>query len=133
MGSGTYEEILPCGGKLKVSTNTWEIYYYFSGPDMRYNGTSVSIPGRDVEQYIVALKENFDKYEDLLTKIPKGNEYSVAGRLRMMIRVGGFRPGVCLRDYHLQITSRQQLEKIINSYRYAVNRVPQIQALLKSL
>jgi hypothetical protein len=39
---GTYEELLPCGGKLKVTKSSWEIEYYFSVPDFRYNGTFFS-------------------------------------------------------------------------------------------
>ena len=51
---GTYEESLPCGGKLKITSDSWEIAYYFPGPDQRHNGTFVSIPGKSIQQYIDA-------------------------------------------------------------------------------
>ena len=34
---GEYKEKLPTGGELKINQDSWRIYYYFPGPDMRYN------------------------------------------------------------------------------------------------
>lgn len=133
MSIGIYEESLPCGGKLKVSIAKWEIYYYFSGPDMRYNGTSVSVSGDSIEQYISAFNENWAEYEQLKASIPKGGEYSKNGKMGMSIRVGGFAQGVCLYSYHMPISSIQRLEAVIGSYRYATQRASQIQKLLISL
>lgn len=65
MSTGSYEEPLPCGGKLKVTKKDWEISYYFPGPDMRYNGDFITVPGSRVEWYIQAFVENFEEYEHL--------------------------------------------------------------------
>ena len=75
MSTGSYEEPLPCGGKLKVTKASWEISYYFSGPDLRHNGTFVSVPGKSIEQYISAYLENFAEYEKLKEAIPNSGEF----------------------------------------------------------
>lgn len=133
MSSGHYEEILPCNGKLKIKKNSWEISYYFSGPDMRYNGTFVSIPGNLIEAYISALNENWADYEQLKLAIPNGGEFKKIGKLGMNIRIGSFAQGVCLESYHMPINSKRQLDETIEAYRYAANRAPQIQNFLANL
>jgi len=133
MSAGTYEEPLPCGGKLKVTKTSWEISYYFSGPDLRYNGTFVSVQGKSVEQYISAFHDNWEEYKKLKESIPKGGEFSKAGKMGMSIRIGNYAQGVCIQSYHMPISSEQQLEKVISGYRYAAQRAPQIQQFLASL
>ena len=130
---GTYEELLPCGGKLKVTKSSWEIAYYFSGPDFRYNGTFFSIPGNSIEHYITAFHENWLEYEKLKDFIPSGGEFSKNGKMGMTIRIGNFAQGVCLHSYHLPIYSIHRLEKIIAGYRYATERAPKIQEFLSAL
>jgi len=133
MNTGTYEEPLPCGGKLKISKATWEISYYFAGPDMRHNGTFVSVPGNSIEQYISAFNDNWAEYEQLKASIPNGGEFSKISKMGMSIRIGNFAQGVCIRSYHMPISSAQQLERITGGYRYAAQRAPQIQKFLASL
>jgi hypothetical protein len=133
MSSGTYEEPLPCGGKLKVTKISWEISYYFSGPDMRYNGTFVSVPGKGIEQYISAFNDNWADYKKLKESIPKGGEFSKVGKMGMTIRIGRFAQGVCIQSYHMPIYSEKQLERLIAGYRYAAQRAPQIQNFLATL
>lgn len=130
--TGTYEERLPCGGKLKVTKVSWEIAYYFPGPDRRYNGTFVSIPGASIQKYIDAYLENWSEYEQLKASIPSGGEFSKDGEMGMSIRLGRVMAGVCLRSYHMPIDSQTRLEHILDGYRYAVNRAPEIQKLLAS-
>lgn len=36
---GKYVETLSSGGELVVTESSWEISYYFPGPDLRYRGT----------------------------------------------------------------------------------------------
>lgn len=132
-GTGTYEEQLPCGGKLKVSKTSWQIEYYFSGPDSRYNGTFVTVAGVSIAQYIEAFQENWQEYEVLKSAIPKGGEFNKPGKMNMSIRVGGFSEGVCIRSYHMPINSRTKLETVIQGYHYAANRAPQIQQFLAAL
>lgn len=43
--NGEYSEKLKSGGDLIVSSKSWYIRYYFPGPDLRYNGTFVNVPG----------------------------------------------------------------------------------------
>ena len=132
MSTGSYEEPLPCGGKLKVTKNAWEISYYFPGPDMRYNGDFITVPGSRVEWYIQAFVENFEEYEQLKKTIPKGGEFSKT-KYGMSIRIGGFNEGVCIASYHMPISSTKRLEQVIGGYRYASERAPQIQEFLASL
>jgi hypothetical protein len=133
MGVGTYEEPLPCGGKLKVTKSSWEISYYFSGPDLRYNGTFITVPGSSIEQYISAFNDNWKEYERLKSATPAGGDFSKSGKMGMTIRIGKFAQGVCIHSYHMPISSAQQLNKVISGYRYAVQRAPQIQKFLNSL
>ncbi|MCA1771939.1 MAG: hypothetical protein LC677_04680 [Halomonas sp.] len=133
MSAGTYEEPLPCGGKLKVTKTSWEISYYFSGPDMRYNGTFVTVPGASIEKYISAFAENWAEFEQLKESIPKGGDFSKPGKQGMTIRIGNFAQGVCIQSYHMPISSAQELEKVIGGYRYAAQRAPKIQEFLGSL
>jgi hypothetical protein len=133
MSTGTYEERLPCGGSLKVSKGSWEICYYFPGPDLRHSGTFVSMPSSTIDQYISAYNDNWVEYEQLKASIPKGGEFTKNGKMGMTIRIGNFHQGVCLQSYHMPISSVQQLEKVIDGYRYAAQRAPQIQKFLVSL
>lgn len=133
MSTGTYEESLPCGGKLRVTKTSWEVSYYFPGPDLRYNGTFVSVPGGSIEKYISAFNENWAQYEKLKETIPIDGEFSKLGKMGMTIRIGNFAQGVCIRSYHMPISLKQQLEKLIGSYCYAAQRAPQIQDFLASL
>jgi hypothetical protein len=133
MSSGEYSEKLPCGGTLMVSKSSWKIQYYFPGPDLRHNGTFVNVPGATIETYISAFIENWKEYEQLTEQIPNGGEFSKAGKMGMTIRVGKFAKGVCLQSYHMPISSREQLKKVVDGYRYAMQRAPQIQSFLQSL
>ena len=131
--AGIYEEPLPCDGKLIVKNSSWEIRYYFPGPDQRHNGTFVHIPGAQIEQYISAFQENWIEYLKLREVIPKGGEFSKQGNMGMTIRLGNFAQGVCLHSYHMPVSSSTTLEKILVGYRYAAQRAPQIQKFLSTL
>jgi hypothetical protein len=133
LNTGTYEESLPCGGKLKVTKASWEISYYFSGPDMRHNGTFVSIHGGSIEKYISAFNDNWAEYEHLKSIIPSDGDFSKQGKMGMSIRISNFAQGVCIQSYHMPIASKQKLDKVTNGYRYASKRAPQIQKFLISL
>ena len=98
---GVYEEKLPCGGSLKVTKSSWLIEYYFSGPDMRYSGTLFTIHQREINNFIVAFKANWDKYCQLKNTIPKGGEFTTEGQQGMQIRVGGYWDGVSIQGYHM--------------------------------
>ena len=65
---GEYSENLSHGGKLKVTITSWHIYYYFPGPDGRYSGTSVIIYDKEIDLFISAWKNNFNKYKTLIRK-----------------------------------------------------------------
>ena len=131
--SGTYTEELPCGGKLTVTRGGWSIEYYFPGPDLRYNGDFVSIPGSEVAEYVAAFEENWAEYESLKTMVPVGGTFEKNGRKSMVIRVGGYWQGVSIRNYHMATSSRQQLEKVLCGYRYALERAPVMQKFLATV
>jgi hypothetical protein len=130
--SAEYTEKLPCGGTLKVSLSDWAITYYFPGPDARHNGTFVTVKGAQVNDYILAWSENYAEYEKLRRDIPSGGEFTKQGKSSKTIRVGGFRSGVCLANYHRCVGNRQQLDQVLESYTYAKNRASIIMKLLAS-
>lgn len=119
--NGSYSEKLFTGGELKVRRDGWSIEYYFPGPDRRYNGTFVSIPGQQVDIYIQAWKVNFAKYEELKRKGLHG-ELQTNGDLGMTIRIGGYAEGVCLRSYHMPKRTKEEIDRVIKDYQYAKNR-----------
>ena len=131
--SGTYEELLPCGGKVQVSKVSWKIVYYFPGSDLRYNGDLVTIPSDTVRQYIQAFNENWNEYLKLKETIPRGGEFNKSGKMGMSIRIGGFAEGVCLLSYHMPISTKAKLDQVVKGYEYALERAPQIQRFLADL
>lgn len=132
MASGEYKEKLNSGGELSVTAKSWSIEYYFQGPDLRYNGTFVTIPGSDIDKYIAAWKNNFKKYIQLKQIIPAGGSFDTSAEMGMCIRIG-FSEGVCLRSYHMPIRTEKKMNQIISDYNFAKKRAQQIQKLLQSL
>ena len=55
----TCREELASGGTLIISENDFRIEYFFPGPDGRYGGVRVNIPGRKVETYMRAWQKNY--------------------------------------------------------------------------
>lgn len=133
MSTGTYEETLPCGGTLRVSRTEWEVRYYFPGPDLRHKGEFVTIPGKLIDDYIEAFEANFREFETLKAAIPANGDFKKDGKRGMSIRVGRFAQGVCIRSYHMPVSTEVQLERVTSGYRYAATRAPQVQGFLKSL
>ena len=133
MSTGFYEETLSCGGKLKVKKESWEINYYFPGPDLRHNGVFVVVPEAHIESYISAFRDNWEDFEKLKSSIPIGGEFTKEGKMGMMLRIGKFAQGVCLRSYHMPINSKSYLESVINSYNYASKRAKAVQQFLASI
>lgn len=127
--NGEYTERLPTGGDLKISRNKWSINYYFSGPDARYNGIFKIIDGIDINKYINAWRNNFDKYQELKRHIPSGGNSDYPGEMGMSIRFG-FAEGVCLTSYHMPIRTQNQLQNVIKDYENAKVKVTQIQQIL---
>lgn len=127
---GEYSENLFNGGVLKVTAFHWSIYYYFPGPDSRYNGTSLTIYDNQIDDYISAWINNFNKYVELKAIIPDGGNSEYPGEMGMSIRFG-FNEGVCIKSYHFPIKTKEKLDLIINEYLEVKQRALQIQKLLK--
>ncbi len=130
---GIYEEDLPTGGKLIIEKKSWKLFYYFAGPDLRHNGSFVTIPSGRVDEYIKAFKENWIEYETLKKSIPKNGSFEKEGALNMYIRIGGFAQGVCIHSYHMPISRERQLNELIDSYIYAKGRAEEVQKFLLKL
>jgi len=126
---GKYSEKLKTGGELVVSKGNWHIRYYFSGPDLRYNGQFVEIYGNKIELYINAWKNNFSKYLELRKMIPEGGCFSTPGEMGMQIHIGLF-DGVCLRSYHMPINTEVKLNSVIADYKYANDRAITVKKLM---
>lgn len=133
MSQGTYEESLPTGGKLSVTRNSWNIDYYFPGPDLRFNGTFMSISGSDIDRYIKAFQSNWEQYEQLVSLVPDSGELTKEGRMGMPIRVGGALNGVYLKSYHMRFRTKQEIDRIITTYQNAKARAAQIQQFLRTI
>lgn len=133
MIKATFEAKLPCGGKLRISDSEWGIYYYFPGPDRRYKGTHVHIPGNSINQYISAYDENFLEYEQLKQTIPAGGQFSKPAKMGMSIRIGPLFDGVCLQSYHMPVSTRAQLKKVLDGYRDASRQVNEFRNHITSI
>ena len=133
MATGEYTEMLPCGGKLNVKRVKWEITYYFPGRDRRHNGDFIHIPANQVPKYIKAYAKNWNEYQALKKTIPLGGDYSTEGEMGMTIRLGKYGRGVCIKSYHMPLDTKEAVLKVINSYKYALKRAPQIQEFLSEL
>ena len=131
--SGKYTEKLPCGGTLEVINQSWQVEYYFPGPDLRHNGEFFRIPGSSLEKYINALIANWTQFQALKAAIPYNGEFKTVGELGMCIQVGGYHEGVCLKSYHMPINTQTKLENVLASYRYALQRAPQVASLMEKL
>lgn len=129
---GTYSEKLKTGGELIVLPLNWNIRYYFSGPDQRYNGTFVTLNGNEIDKYIDAWADNFEKYMKLKETVPAGGQFETVGNMNMTIRIG-FAEGVCLRSYHMPIRTHEKIVEVISDYEYARNRALKIMEMLKNI
>jgi len=132
---GNYEEKLPFReGKLLVSKTLYKIEFYFSGPDLRYNGTWLRIWQHDIDRYVDAYEKNWQKYLDLKKMKEKlGDSFSTTGDLGMKINVGGYFDGVCIKSYHMPIRTEKELKKLIDAFHWAKEKGPKIMAFLNSL
>lgn len=130
--AGTYSEKLKTGGELIVTSTNWSIRYYFSGPDLRYNGTFVTLEGRDINKYIDAWANNFDKYLKLKETVLTGGNFETAGSMNMTIRIG-FVEGVCIRSYHMPVRTHEKIIEIITDYEYARDKASKISVMLNAL
>jgi hypothetical protein len=130
---GDMSETLASGGHLVVTTRGWWISYHFPGPDRRYNGRDMTIQGKDVCRTIRALQRNWREYQRLKAELPPGVEHSKHGAMYMSINIGGHAEGVCL-DSDWRIRTEDDLKKAVDSFEFALSRVPQLlQTLFKTM
>jgi hypothetical protein len=105
---------------------SWHLYFHFDGPDRRYNSTSFVIHGSQMNEYILALRENFIKYNELKTTLNSKTEVRIRGIKNMIIIIGGNKEGVYLYNFYLPVKTEQQLDKMIKYLNYTKNRVEEI-------
>ena len=113
-----YSEEIGFSGILKVEEDHWYIQYYFSGPDGRYNGVHVVIPGQEVDDYINAWELNYKEYQKLKIEY-SGRRYEKKTLKGMNIKIGEFWEGVCFTKNHMPINTQRKLKKVIDSLTYA--------------
>jgi hypothetical protein len=126
--NGEYKERLPFGvGDLIVTKERYYIQFYFSGPDLRYNGTLIRIEKNEIDEYIEAFQKNWEKYLELdAMRSILGNNFSTVGLLKMDIRVGDLFNGVFIRSYHLPLRSEFDIKSIVESLCWAKSKGPEI-------
>ena len=130
---GTFREQLPCGGSLCVSNAQQGISYSYPGPDRRYSWTHFFLSAEILQETADALKENFKDYEKIKQVLPAGAEFTKTGKLNMVIRTGLAYPGVWIRPYHLGAGNSESVQRIAESYAYALERIKQLKPLLNSI
>ena len=130
---GEFTHNLRSVGKLCVTSSDWHIEYYFAGPDMRYNGTFKRIYSNEIDKYINAWKNNFERYLVLKGQIPKGGEYTAIGEMGMSIRIGSWHEGVCITSYHMALKTIQEVERVTEDYENAKATALKLQSILKDL
>ena len=114
--NGYYEESLTSGGKLVVTENSWNINYYFPGPDLRYNGTHYSVSGSLIDEYIKAWINNFEKIKLLQSDVPDGGDFEQRGEMGMYIHVnknGGY---VTIDRYNFSVRDEYKLHQVVKDY-----------------
>lgn len=115
---GQYIEKLKTGGEIIISNKDWFIKYYFPGKDIRLNGLFVKIPGKQIDSYISAWRNNFDKYIEMKKIMLQGENYQINGEMGMKIHFGAIE-GVCLRSCHLPVKTQEQLTCLLEDYENA--------------
>lgn len=130
---GEYKEHLTSGGELVVNEREWYISYYFPGPDRRYNGTFFRIKGNDIDKYIAAWINNFDKYLKLKSSMELSGTYETIGEARMKISVGGYRDGVCIDAWHMNVREQSKIDRIVADYTQCKSKAKTIQEMLRTL
>lgn len=132
---GEYKEKLPGGnGELIVSEDSWKIRYYFPGIDLRHNGTFLNISQYQVDNYIDAFKNNWQKYKALKeSPLSSSGEVRVAGEMNMVIHAGGHFDGVCILSYHMPLKTEEEINAVIEDYNWAAKRATNIMELLKQI
>ena len=134
MASGEYSEDIGKGGRLVVDRSGWQLKYYWSGPDLRYNGTFGHVPGREIERYVQAWELNFEKYLELKKMLPSEGEFVQQEAMRMEIRVNTLlSEGVCLKSYHCCVATKEELRQMVQSYQKAKEKALLIQKMLAEL
>ena len=118
---------------MVVTGDKWYIRYYFPGPDLRYNGDFFLIDSSKIDMYILAWKNNFDKYLQLKKSLSLEGTYAIKGEAGMIIRIGGWRDGVCISGWHMNINEQSKINGIITDYQHCKVKAPAIQEILKSL
>lgn len=130
---GEYREKLKSGGELIVNQNDWYISYYFPGPDMRYNGTWKRISSKEIDEYIIAWEKNFATYLALKNELKLDGTFEKQGKAGMKISIGGYRDGVCIDGWHMNVRDQSKIEEIVCDYKTAKQKAIKIQEMLKSL
>ena len=130
---GEYTEELKSGGKLVVNQRDWYISYYFPGPDLRYNGTWKRISSKEIDKYINAWKNNFATYIMLKNELKLDGTFEKKGEAGMTISIGGYRDGVCIDGWHMNVREQYKLEQIVCDYESAKKKAIKIQEMLKNL
>lgn len=134
--NGEYTEKLPSSsGKIVVTKNSWHINFYFSGPDLRYNGTIFNIASGSIDSYIEAYREAWSIYITTKEKmiIRENGELKLKGKMNLNINIGGYLDGICLASGYLRFSSERSIEQFINSLIWAKQRAEEVKELLNSL
>ena len=130
-----YKAVLSSGGTLRIHYNSWSIYYYSPHYDGRKKAKEIYISGYEIDKYIAAWKNNFEKYLSMKNILSRDGEYIETGECWMKIKVGKYGNGVFLfgnPNYRFDIIVQKQedLDAIIAEYEFCKSHANNIISML---
>ena len=135
---GTYSEPLASGGSLIVTSKGWRIMYHLPGLDARHSGSILTVESDDIDNYINAFKNNFQKYCSLKDSLPADEgTFRTTGECGMIIVASQSNGGVfiaktinTLHSTCFPISNEDSLNKVIADYEYCKQRAEEIRSKL---
>jgi len=89
-----------------------------------------------INRYISSLEEHFAEYERLKKILVNGETFANVLEFGMSVKLGRllkFGEGLYVESHKAPISTRFQLEKFIETYRYATDKAEKLKSLIKSL
>ena len=134
-GNLEFSETLPCGGELRITSQSWEIHYVALRPDKRYKQYCYSILGSDLSKYRKSLIGTWKKFQILETKHQCSDVVKFEEKLDQSLSLGQLFEGedgmyisigyaalngvsFQLQD-HTRVKSLDDLKRVLKGWQYA--------------
>lgn len=100
---------------------------------MRYNGTFKRISSKEIDKYIKAWRDNFAAYLKLKAELNFEGTFEKTGEAGMKISIGGYRDGVCIDSWNMNVRTQEMIDMIINDYMKAKEKAAKVQKMIGML